>query len=232
MPLRLNLLAEAQAEEELRRRDPVKRGIMAGIGLVVLVFLWAGFLQFRIMRTQSQINEVEVGVALQNKNFKKITQDQKDLNALTWKLRDLDRYATNRFLWGNLLNALQKAVTTDVQLTRFLSEQSHAITEEIKPKTNAETGRVIIGKPGESVERIRLQFDARDFSPSPGDQVGAYKAALANSEYFRRLLGKTNEIVLRNLSAPTVENGSSRAVVLFTLDCRLPDKLIIAAPPK
>jgi len=27
MPLRLNLLAEAQAEEELRRRDPVKRGI-------------------------------------------------------------------------------------------------------------------------------------------------------------------------------------------------------------
>jgi hypothetical protein len=228
MPLRLNLLAEAQAEEELRRRDPVKRGIMVGIGLVILVFLWAGFLQFRIMRKQHQISEVEVSVALQNKNFKKITQNQKDLNTLTWKLLDLERYSTNRFLWGNLLNALQKSVTPDVQLTRFLSEQTHSMTEEIKPKTNAETGRVIIGKPGECVERLRLQFDARDSSASPGDQVGVYKAALANSDYFRQRLGKTNEIILRNLSAPTVEGGSSRAVVLFTLDCRVPDKLTIA----
>ncbi len=227
MPLRLNLLAEAQAEEELRRRDPVKRGIMIGIGLVILVLLWAGFLQFRIMRKQSQISEIEVSLALQSKNFKKITQNQKDLNALNWRLRELERYSTNRFLWGNLLNALQKCTVPGVQLTRFLSEQTHFAIEEIKPKTNNETGRVIAGKPGECIEKIRLQFDASDASAAPGDQVGNYKAALANSDYFRRLLGKTNEIALRNLGAPMVDGGG-KTVVLFTLDCRVPEKTTLS----
>ena len=35
MPIHLNLLAEAQAAEELRRRDPVKRASFIGVSLVV-----------------------------------------------------------------------------------------------------------------------------------------------------------------------------------------------------
>jgi len=40
MPIRINLLAEALAEEDLRRRDPVKRAIFIGAFLVALSLVW------------------------------------------------------------------------------------------------------------------------------------------------------------------------------------------------
>lgn len=43
MPIRLNLLAEAQAMEEMRRRDPVKRAIWVGSLLVAVALAWAGY---------------------------------------------------------------------------------------------------------------------------------------------------------------------------------------------
>ena len=42
MPIHINLLAEAQAAEELRRRDPVKRAIFIGISLVIVALMWSG----------------------------------------------------------------------------------------------------------------------------------------------------------------------------------------------
>ena len=42
MPIHINLLAEAQAAEELRRHDPVKRAIFIGISLVVVALMWSG----------------------------------------------------------------------------------------------------------------------------------------------------------------------------------------------
>jgi hypothetical protein len=47
MPIRLNLLAEAQAAEDFRRRDPVKRGIGLAALLVALMLVFSSFLQLR-----------------------------------------------------------------------------------------------------------------------------------------------------------------------------------------
>ncbi len=44
MAIRINLLAEAQEAEELRRRDPVKRALWGAGFLVFLVWLWTGSL--------------------------------------------------------------------------------------------------------------------------------------------------------------------------------------------
>jgi hypothetical protein len=41
MPIRLNLFAEDQALETQRRRDPVKRVIIAGVVLVIGMVGWA-----------------------------------------------------------------------------------------------------------------------------------------------------------------------------------------------
>ena len=224
MPLRLNLLAEAQAEEELRRRDPVKRGIWVGALLVGLTLLWIGVLQLKIISEKNQLSGFEALLARQTKDYQRITQNEKNFAELSNKLSDLERLSTNRFLWGNLLNALQKATVPDVRLVTFRSEQSHIITEQISPKTNSETGKIIIGKPGSCVEKIRLQFDARDASPTPGDQVGKFKEALTSSTYFRFLLGKTNDIALRNLSPPALDGELGKTIVMFSLDCRVPDK--------
>lgn len=224
MPIRLNLLAEAQYAEELRRRDPVKRGIWVGAFLVALVLLWAGGLQFQIMSHKSQLSALEVRLALQNKSYAKITQNEKELAELTRKLNELERLSTNRFLWGNLLNTLQKTTVPDIQLLSLRCEQVHVVVEGTKPKTNSETGKITIGKPGGATEKIRLQFDARDYSANAGDQVKKYKESLAGSEFFRNLLGKTNEITLYAISPPSRESGVGRAVVNFSLECKLPEK--------
>jgi len=42
MPIRINLLAEARALEELRRKDPVKRVAVVGILLFLLLIAFIG----------------------------------------------------------------------------------------------------------------------------------------------------------------------------------------------
>ena len=60
MPIRINLLAEAQAAEEMRRKDPVKRSIWVGSFLVFLVLLWGFSLQVKIMVTRSEMSALNV----------------------------------------------------------------------------------------------------------------------------------------------------------------------------
>ena len=47
MPIRINLLAEAQALEEMRRKDPVKRAALAAGALVCLALVYSSYLQLR-----------------------------------------------------------------------------------------------------------------------------------------------------------------------------------------
>ena len=49
MPIRINLLAEAKAAEELRRHDPVKRVIFVGALAVALTLVWSSSLQLQTM---------------------------------------------------------------------------------------------------------------------------------------------------------------------------------------
>jgi uncharacterized membrane protein YiaA len=53
MAISINLLAEAQAAEEQRRKDPVKRAALAAGFVVFLVALWATTLQLRIMASKA-----------------------------------------------------------------------------------------------------------------------------------------------------------------------------------
>ena len=68
MPIRLNLLAEAQAAEELRRKDPVKRAILAGVGFVIAMVAVSLFIQSQVLA----INHRAGGLALQ---IQKITNE-------------------------------------------------------------------------------------------------------------------------------------------------------------
>ena len=226
MPIRINLLAEAKLEEEMRRRDPVKRAIWAGIFLVGLILLWSGYLQYRIFTARGQVTASEDQLGVQSKQHAEISQKSHELTDINHKLYDLQRISTNRFLWGPVLDALSKSVVPDVQLIAFRGEQSYPVVDEVKAKTN-EVGKItVFPKPGGVTQQIHLQFDARDASPTPGDQVGKYKEALAGTDYFISKLGKTNVINLRNISTPALDGESGKTVVMFYLDCRLPDKLM------
>ena len=59
MPIRINLLAEAQAAAELRRKNPVKRGIWIGSFLVCVVLLWIAKLQLDISFEKHSYNKLK-----------------------------------------------------------------------------------------------------------------------------------------------------------------------------
>jgi hypothetical protein len=224
MPIRLNLLAEAKAAEDLRRRDPVKRAIWVGAGLVALVLIWSASLYAKGLVRGSELNRIQADLQSHANDYQRVLDNQKQLAGINQRLSALQQLAANRHLSGNVLQALQQTVVEDVQLTRFKTEQIYVLTEGTKARTN-ENGAVLPPKPATTAERVVLTLDAKDLSANPGDQVNRFKEKLAGAPYFHKVLSKTNEIGLRNLSTPQTDPETGKPFVLFTLECRYPEKV-------
>src|SRR5882762_11485492 len=141
MPIRINLLAEAQAAEEERRKDPVKRGTYVAAFLVCLVVLWAVVLQFRILGANRKLTGLETKWKSIEKSYQVAVDAQRKSNEAEQRLFALQQMTTNRFLWGNVLNAFQHSLNgiDDVQVVRFKSEQAYVIAEGTPNKTNGTT---------------------------------------------------------------------------------------------
>jgi hypothetical protein len=128
--------------------------------------------------------------------------------------------ATNRFLIGNLLNALQQTNTENVQLVHLKLNQSYAVTEEVKGRGDDE--RSAPSKPATATEKITLTLNARDASSVPGDGVNKYQLALSGAPFFQQALGKSGQILLINLGTPQ-SDPDGKPFVLFTLETRFPE---------
>jgi hypothetical protein len=222
MPIRLNLLAEVQAAEEARRRDPVKRAIWTGVLLVALMLVWSSSLQLKAMLAKSSLSHLEGQMNSLTNDYKRVLDDQRVVAEITQKLAALRQLSTNRFLNGTLLNALQKTTHDDVQLVHLRVAQEYVVVEETRARTNA--NRVTPGKPGSATEKIALILDANDSSLNAGEQVLKFKELLAKNEYFQNMLGTTNEILLKNQGQATQNPETLRPSVMFTLECRYPER--------
>lgn len=221
MAIHLNLLAEAQALEELRRRDPVKRAIWVGALLVVVVLVWSSSLWVRAMRIKGEMAGLQAGLDSRSKEYDSVQANRKQLDAVRGKLAALQELATNRFLNGNLLDALQHATLPNVQLTQLRVAQTYDRVAETKAKTN--DTHVVAGKPATVTEKILLTLDAKDSSPVPGDSVTKFKQALAESPYFKRQLAKADDVRLKDLGTPQT-GPDGKSFVLFSIECRYPEK--------
>src|SRR2546421_12062249 len=104
MPIRLNLFAEDQALEASRRRDPVKRVILAGAVLVAVMLAWSSTLMFKAMALKSEIGTIDGSLNSQTNTYAQILSNEKRLADSKEKLRALQILATNRFLNGSLLD--------------------------------------------------------------------------------------------------------------------------------
>jgi hypothetical protein len=225
MPIRINLLAEAQAAEELRRKDPVKRAALAAGCVVCCVLLWASTLQFKIIAAKSDLHTLETKWKSIEKSYQVAVESRRKALEAEEKLGALQHYTANRFLWGSALNAFQQTLNgvDDVQVTRLRTEQSYFLTEETKPRTNGTM--IIAGKPATSTEKILLTVEAVDSSPQPGTHVNKFKEAIVNVPYFQSNLQKTNGVLLTSLSAPQTGPLGRTPYVLFTLQCFFPEKV-------
>src|SRR5207245_10913601 len=91
MPIRINLLAEAQALEELRRREPVKRAIWAGVIICAGVLAWCSWLQLRAMRAKNELTRIEAEMASDNKQYQVVEANRKKLSDIEHKLGSLQK---------------------------------------------------------------------------------------------------------------------------------------------
>jgi hypothetical protein len=220
MAIRINLLAEAKAAEELRRHDPVKRVIFFGAFLVALALVWSSSLLLEGMLAKKSVTDRRTEIESRTNDFQHVMVSQKQILEVKQKLEALKKLTDNRFLQGNLLNALQQTHADNVRLTRLNVDQRY-IFKEGTPAQKTANGPIPAGS-GTVTEKIIVSLEARDTSANPGDQVNKMKDAVANQPYFKATLNKTNGVQLANLSAPQL-SADGKSYVMFTLECSFPE---------
>jgi hypothetical protein len=218
MPIRLNLLAEAHAAVDERRRDPVKRAIWLAALIVVLILVWSSSLQLKAMLLHSDVSRLEGQINSHTNEYRVILDDQNRTADIKAKLTALERLSADRLLNGTLLNALQQTTVDDVQLLRLRVEQAYLTFEATKARTN-DNNVFIPAKPATTTEKIQLTLEGADCSakPPPDDQLTKYKSALATNAYLSQVLLKTNGINLKNLSPPQLSPLTGKRSAIFTL---------------
>ena len=229
MPIRINLLAEAQAAEDARRRDPVKRGIWLGCFLIFCVVLWSGYLWVDIFQANSALKRQEGKWATSAPRYKEVTANDRKVKLVQGKLDSLDRLSTNRFLWGPVLNALQTVQVNDldqIQIKRLRGEQIFVPVDAIPAKTNvtALSTNVIPRVAAGAIEKASLRIEAQDWNPGPAETWNKYKAALCNSEFFSKRLQRKDGFVLSGtVSEPKADFNVGKFFVSFALEYRFPE---------
>ena len=222
MPIRLNLLAEAQAAEELRRRDPLKRALWGAALSISLMLVWSSSLFLKGVLANSELSRIQGQMSARTNQYQQVLNNQKKIEEIRMKVGALYQLATNRFLTATLLNAVQQTMVDDVQLIHLKAEQSYTLIEATKTRTNE--NKIFPARPASTTEKVLLTLDGNDSSANPGDQVSRFKESIAAQPYFRDTLAKTNAVSLKNLAAPQLSAANGKPFVLFTLECRFPEK--------
>lgn len=221
MPIHINLLAEAQAAEDLRRRDPVKRSIWYGAFAVALTLCWCLAVQTRIMSANSDFKGHESHWSAIEKKHLAVTDDLKGAAEIERKLAALNRLSTNRFLWGSTLDALQQTMVDQVQATRLHTSQTFTFIEPVpEKKTSTKTTP---GKPAAAVERIGITIEAKDWN-STEQNYNKFKESIAKFPTLQTNFAKADALRLTSLSKPSFEpNDPVRSFVMFTLEMQYPE---------
>ncbi|MGP8198819.1 MAG: hypothetical protein ACLQU4_04880 [Limisphaerales bacterium] len=220
MPIRINLLAEAQAVAELRRKDPVKRGIWIGGFLVCVVLLWIAKLQLDISFEQHNYTKIEGLWKNKLATYTIVTNEQVRTGEVDRKLAALDLLSTNRFLWAPVLNALQQTMVDDVQVTRIRGEQALAREEGHDIGSGASRRRL----PGAMIEKVSLSIEAKDLKPGEQNYT-KYKENLCTFDFFAKRLGRRDGFVMDGVLGPlTVDPvDPNKQFVTFTLAAHFPE---------
>jgi hypothetical protein len=129
MPIRINLLAEQQAAEEERRRDPVKRGIYAGVALVVLMVLWVAVTQLKVSAARTELTDLDGRLKKVEETSKAVKLNQVLTGEAEQKAKFLDKYATNRFFWGDFMDALQNIAVDNIRVTEIKGQQNYSAAD-------------------------------------------------------------------------------------------------------
>ena len=221
MPIRVNLMAEAQALEEARRHNPVKLGIWIAGFFVALVALWSIKVQLDIYFAKNSLATLDTMWKANEASYNNVTNEQVLIATTTAKIAALDHLQTNRFLWGPVLNALQYTVVDQVQVTHIWGLQ----TIEREPSKTLGAGATQKTFPGTAnFEKVRLSIAGKDYSPLVSGYKN-YEDALNHFDFFAKIMGGRDGFTIEGAPGPKFADapGSPREFRVFTLTNQLPD---------
>jgi len=132
MPIRINLLAEQQTAEEMRRRDPVKRVLYLGVALTLLMLLWVGLTGVNVGLARHELSGYETRLKKVEEQSKSVKNNQTSLNDMDSKIQALDKYQRSRFFWATFLDAVQGVSLETIRLMEIKAEQRYSAGEAIK----------------------------------------------------------------------------------------------------
>ena len=221
--LRINLLAEEQEAVELRRRDPVKRGLRATALIALAMFSWVAVLWLRgyvlDLQLQGTLNEAQ----WLKKSAEQVAQlsRQAGLNERTFEA--LQEQAAKRSLWAPPLNALQRVAVDNIQLVRFNMHQTIIRPPPSPPRARGD--RSPVAPPEPAVEKLVIVLEAKNYGePAVVDQ---FIESIGKQPYFRENLREVNPIVLVNRLPPQVDPmDTDRTFTLFTVECIYRDRIL------
>jgi hypothetical protein len=221
MPIRINLLAETQAAEEARRRDPVKRAIWMSAVIIVAALLWWGFESWLTRTARTQLQRQEQEWKLKEAGYKKL-QDQETRSAqLQANLDALTRLSTNRFLWGSTLNAFQQTTVDQVQFIRLSGIQTYSKREDPAKTVN---GKKI---PGDvyAVEKIAIFVEAKDYGSLAEENYKKLRTKIAELPFFKTNLVSADAIKLSRLNTQPMVDAEGKTYTSFILECQYPERV-------
>ena len=201
----------------MRRRDPVKRSFLAGIGVVSVMVVWSASLWVKALAYNSEISGLEKIMEKNASQHKEVMNNLSQIKEIDGKLTSLDKLSANRFLVANLLNALQQTTLDDVQLSRLSLNDDLTLNEEIK----AGSGKT--PRAASVTEKIVLTLDARDSCARPGDLIPKFQQKIAAAPYFDAILkkGDQDRVHLKEGSYGALQTGvDNRQFQPFALECR------------
>ncbi len=132
MPIRINLLAEQQAADEVRRKDPVKRVIWGAVIVVALFIAWIGILQVQTASGRSEVEAYESRLKRIEETSKQVRSDRGLATDIERRIASVDAYSSNRFLWANALDAFQAVTTENIRIVEFNATQRYMTNESSK----------------------------------------------------------------------------------------------------
>lgn len=226
MPIRINLLAEAQAAEEARRRDPVKRAIWVAGVLIVLMLGWGGVEFSKAMLANSEFQNEEKKWQAMAGEHGLVRTNELRVAELEKKINALNHLSTNRFLWANALNAMQQVLTdrmaSQLQFSRFSGNNVYVPIEGTPPRK--QDNRTIPGKAAQSIEQISLVMEVKDYGNQLDQNFLELKKAIFNVPFFKTNLGTIDAIKLKHLNQNQEPDAEGKPYFTFVLECLLPEK--------
>lgn len=219
----IDLLAEQKEEEEMRSRDPMKRGYAIAASLVALMAIWYGFVLFLSLQAGGEIKKLNAEFSGLQPKFAGADADVKKAAEIDTTLRSLENLSTNRFLWAPALNALQFAVVDNFQVIRIQMAQQYLVTKGTPARTN-ENERVTRAIPAETTEQTTLTIQAKSVAkPSAAEKL---METLAQSPWFKANLRSQDPIRLRENQAAQIDPADPNKIsILFTVECYAERKL-------